>query len=63
MFFFLSLLDVTVDGTKHGVFLKDLEPGTQYSASIEAKGHDGTTKSKNSFFITQKFGKLRAKAL
>ncbi|XP_013875442.1 interleukin-31 receptor subunit alpha isoform X2 [Austrofundulus limnaeus] len=57
------LLNVTVDGTKHDIFLKDLQPGTQYSVSVEAKGHDGTTTSRNSFFITQKFDPRLLKVL
>ncbi|XP_037541110.1 interleukin-6 receptor subunit beta-like [Nematolebias whitei] len=49
-----SLLNITVDGKSHNIILKDLKPETQYSVFVEAKGHDGTTMSKKSFFTTKK---------
>lgn len=58
MFLFCFVLDISVDGKNHNIILKDLKPETQYSVSVEAKGHDGTTMSKKSFFTTKKNGEL-----
>ncbi|XP_056261264.1 interleukin-6 receptor subunit beta-like [Seriola aureovittata] len=48
-------LNVTVDGTKHDIFLKDLNPGTQYSVYIIATALTGTTKSSERLFETKRF--------
>ncbi|KAM4529740.1 interleukin-31 receptor subunit alpha-like isoform 1-T1 [Fundulus diaphanus] len=48
-------LNVTVDGDEEGVWLKDLQPNTQYTVYVEATGYNGTTKSKTMFFTTNMF--------
>ncbi|XP_017267273.1 interleukin-6 receptor subunit beta isoform X2 [Kryptolebias marmoratus] len=57
------LLNITIDGKKHDIVLKDLKPEMQYSVTVEAKGHDGTTTSRKRFFTTKKFDPRFIKAL
>ncbi|XP_047245003.1 interleukin-31 receptor subunit alpha-like isoform X2 [Girardinichthys multiradiatus] len=47
--------NVTVNGNEDGVWLKDLKPNIQYSVIVEARGYNGTSMSKKTFFTTNKF--------
>lgn len=49
-------LNVTVDGTKQDIFLKDLNPDTRYTIYVTATALTGTTNSSETHFKTQKFG-------
>ncbi|XP_061563085.1 interleukin-31 receptor subunit alpha-like [Cololabis saira] len=48
-------LNLTVDGQKRDIFLKDLTPDTSYILYIEAKSLTGSTTSQKRSFITQRF--------
>ncbi|XP_015224414.1 PREDICTED: interleukin-6 receptor subunit beta-like isoform X2 [Cyprinodon variegatus] len=48
-------LNVTLDGSAVGVWLKDLKPNTQYAVFVEAIGYNGTTMSKSNIFTTNRF--------
>uniref|UniRef100_A0A3P8SKH3 Interleukin 12 receptor, beta 2a n=1 Tax=Amphiprion percula TaxID=161767 RepID=A0A3P8SKH3_AMPPE len=50
-----TLLNVTVDSKKQDVFLKDLNPETQYRVYVEARALTGITRSTERFFTTKKF--------
>uniref|UniRef100_A0A8C8DJ92 Fibronectin type-III domain-containing protein n=1 Tax=Oryzias sinensis TaxID=183150 RepID=A0A8C8DJ92_9TELE len=52
-----TLQNVTVDGEKLYVSLKDLTPATQYSVYVEGAAESGQTRSEESFFTTKRFGK------
>ncbi|XP_069371346.1 interleukin-6 receptor subunit beta isoform X2 [Paralichthys olivaceus] len=56
-------LNVTVDSTKRDVFLKDLNPNTQYSIYVEATASTGTSKSRESLFKTKTFDPRMIKVL
>ncbi|XP_026173833.1 interleukin-31 receptor subunit alpha-like isoform X1 [Mastacembelus armatus] len=49
------MLNVTVDSTKQDIYLKDLNPDTQYSIYIKATALTGTTKSSERLFKTKRF--------
>lgn len=53
--FYGTLLNVTVDSKKQDVFLKDLNPETQYRVYVEARALTGITRSTERFFTTKKF--------
>ncbi|XP_070781461.1 interleukin-31 receptor subunit alpha-like [Enoplosus armatus] len=48
-------LNVTVDSTKQDIFLKDLNPDTQYSVYVKATALNGTAKSSERLFKTKRF--------
>uniref|UniRef100_A0A3B3HMU0 Fibronectin type-III domain-containing protein n=1 Tax=Oryzias latipes TaxID=8090 RepID=A0A3B3HMU0_ORYLA len=50
-----TLQNVTVDGEKLYVSLKDLTPATQYSVYVEGAAESGQTRSEESFFTTKRF--------
>uniref|UniRef100_A0A8D2ZIV4 Fibronectin type-III domain-containing protein n=1 Tax=Scophthalmus maximus TaxID=52904 RepID=A0A8D2ZIV4_SCOMX len=50
-------LNVTVNSTQRQVFLKDLNPDSQYSIYVQAIAATGTTKSSERLFKTKRFGK------
>ncbi|XP_038583795.1 interleukin-31 receptor subunit alpha-like [Micropterus salmoides] len=49
------LLNVTVDGTKQGILLEDLNPDTQYNVYVRATALTGATKSTDRVFETKTF--------
>ncbi|KAK2856059.1 hypothetical protein Q5P01_004794 [Channa striata] len=49
------MLNVTVDGTRQGIHLKDLSPDTQYRVYVKATSLTGTNRSSERLFKTKRF--------
>ncbi|KAM4713532.1 interleukin-31 receptor subunit alpha-like isoform 2-T2 [Anableps anableps] len=55
--------NITVDGNEDGVWLKDLNPNTQYKVKVEATGYNRTNMGKTMYFTTNKFDSSLIKTL
>nr|XP_057913627.1 interleukin-31 receptor subunit alpha-like isoform X2 [Doryrhamphus excisus] len=56
-------LNITVDGTKQEVHLKDLTPDTQYSTHVKAVAQTGASQSNVKHFNTKKFDPMMVRPL